>query len=87
MSGAQVDYVFSVLFQVDAVTWLIPSAALAVAVATFALGMREFRRGDLVRRINECETDRVDLRRQLRDLRDENIELMRRVMRLENGHS
>lgn len=79
------EYVLSLLLNLDAVTWLIPTAALAVAVATFALGLREFRRGDLVRRIKECEDDRHDLRRQLKALRDENIELMRRVMHLENG--
>lgn len=70
----------------------LPYVAIAVAIATFVASQREFGRrakvdyvAGLEERIEECEKDRKDLRVKLQQLRDENVDLMRRVVRVENG--
>lgn len=68
----------------------LPYIAIAISIATFAAAQRESRRrakvdyvNGLEERISECERDRTDLRTQVKQYRDENLDLLRRVMRLE----
>ncbi len=76
---------------------LIALAALFVAVATFVLAQRDSRKhartdyvSQLEQRIGDCERDRENLRKEMTtlrrrvgELRDENVDLMRRLVRLE----
>lgn len=71
--------------------WL-PYVATAIAALTFLASQREIGRrakvdyvNELEERIKDCEADRADLRRQVRQYRAENLELQRRVLRLEEA--
>lgn len=65
-------------------------AAVIIAAISFAASQREFRRraktdyvASLERRIEECEQDRDELHKKLGELEDENVKLLRRIVRLE----
>lgn len=70
-------------------SWL-PYVAVVVSVLAFLASQREVRRMakvDYVKaletRIADCEEHREELRQEVRKLRNENIDLLRRVVRLE----
>lgn len=71
--------------------WL-PYLAVGISVITFLASQREIARRakvdevvKLEQRIKQCENDRLELKREVHVLRDENIDLMRRVVGLERG--
>lgn len=79
-------------------TWALPLATLLFAGASLIvstiLASRSLSRSasadyvdQLEKRITECEKDRAQLRYELRALRDRELELMTRLLKLENGGS
>lgn len=70
-------------------TWL-AVLAVATSVLTFLAGQREVARrakldyvASLEHRIEECEADRTRLQKDVHDQRELNLDLMKRVFRLE----
>jgi hypothetical protein len=72
-------------------TW-VPWLALGVAFATLLFGQLEVRRrakvdyvAQLEHRIETCEHERAKLREDVKELRERELDLMRRVYRLEGN--
>lgn len=70
--------------------WL-PIFSLGISLFTFVAGQREVSRrakvdyvAELEHRIEECEADRTRLQRDVHDMREEHLDLMRRMFRLED---
>lgn len=69
---------------------IVAIAALVIAALSFVASQREFKRRaktdyvvGLEKRIEECEDDRTQLHKKLDDLEEENVRLLRRIVRLE----
>jgi hypothetical protein len=78
------------------VTWALPLATLLLAGGSLVLSTvfaaRSLSRsasadyvGQLEKRITECERDRADLHRQVRALQRREVDLLTRIVKLENG--